>query len=62
MVTKIRFTPASNEETGKLYIELKANAKGAVTTNTVRISASDIDGRTVGEIFALKGFLKETPS
>jgi len=61
VVTKFDFTPASNEETGKLFIELKANAKGAITTNTVRISASDIDGRTVGEIFALKGFLKETP-
>ena len=41
VVTKFDFTPASNDETGKLFIELKANAKGAITTNTVRISASD---------------------
>jgi hypothetical protein len=60
VVTRLDFTPSTNDETGKLFIELKANAKGAVTTNTVRITASEIDGRTIGEIFAFKGFMKET--
>jgi len=44
-----------------VFIELKANAKGAIPSTTLRISAADIVGKTVGEIFAAKGFLKETP-
>jgi hypothetical protein len=61
VITRLDFTPASNDETGKLYIELKANAKGALASSTVRVTSSDIDGKTIGEIFAQKGFLKETP-
>lgn len=61
VITRLDYTPASNEEAGRLFIELKANAKGALAVNTVRVSSNDIDGRTVGEIFAAKGFLKETP-
>jgi hypothetical protein len=61
VVSRLDFTPANNEETGKIYIDVKANAKGTVTGQTIRISASDLDGKTVAEIFALKGFLKETP-
>jgi hypothetical protein len=60
-VTRLDFTPPSNDEMGRVYIELKANAKGAITSVTLRISAGDITGKTVGEIFAAKGFLKETP-
>jgi hypothetical protein len=40
---------------------LKANAKGAIASTTLRIAATDIVGKTVPEIFAGKGFLKETP-
>jgi hypothetical protein len=61
VVTRLDYTPPSNDETGRVFIELKANAKGAITTTTLRISAGDIVGRTVAEIFAAKGFLKETP-
>ena len=60
-VTRLDYTPPSNDETGRVFIELKANAKGAIPTTTLRISATDIVGKTVGEIFAAKGFLKETP-
>jgi hypothetical protein len=60
VVTRIDYTPASNDETGKVYIELKANAKGSVVHLTLRIAASDIIGRTIGEFFAARGFLKET--
>jgi hypothetical protein len=60
VVTRLDFTPASNEESAKLVIEFKANAKGAVAVNTVRVTSADIAGRTMGEIFAAKGFLKET--
>ena len=61
VITRLDFTPASNEEAPRLFIELKANAKGAVAVNTVKVTGPDIDGKTIGEIFAAKGFLKETP-
>ena len=61
VVTRLDYTPALNDETGKVMVELKANAKGTVTLATFRIGAGDIDGKTMGEIFAGKGYLKETP-
>lgn len=61
VITRLDYTPASNDEIGKVFIELKANAKGAIATQTIRIMPSDIAGKTVAEIFAAKGFLKETP-
>lgn len=60
VVTRLDYTPPSNDETGRVFIELKANAKGAITTTTLRILAADIGGKTVAEIFAAKGFIKET--
>jgi hypothetical protein len=60
VITRIDYTPASNDEIGKVFLELKANAKGCVATTLIRISATDIVGKTVAEIFAGKGFLKET--
>lgn len=61
VITRLDYTPASNDEIGKVFIELKANAKGALASQTLRIAASDIAGKTVPEILAAKGFLKETP-
>jgi hypothetical protein len=61
VVTRLDYTPPSNDETGRVFIELKANAKAALASTSLRISASDIVGMTVPEIFAAKGFLKETP-
>lgn len=61
VVTRLDYTPPSNDETGRVFIELKANVKGSITTTTLRISAGDIVGKTLAEIFAAKGFLKETP-
>jgi hypothetical protein len=61
VVTRLDYTPPSNDETGRIFIELKANAKGTLATSSLRISAGDIVGKTVAEIFAVKGFLKETP-
>ncbi|HYE35551.1 ATP-binding protein [Methylocaldum sp.] len=60
VITRLDYTPASNDEIGKVFIELKANAKGSIATHTIRILPSDIAGKTVAEIFAAKGFLKET--
>lgn len=61
VVTRLDFTPPSEEETGKIFVELKANAKARMATATLRIAGPDINGRTVAEIFAAKGFVKETP-
>ncbi|MFX5464901.1 AAA family ATPase, partial [Acinetobacter baumannii] len=57
VVTRLDYTAPSNDESGRVFIELKANAKGSITTATLRMSAGDIVGRTVAEIFAAKGFL-----
>ena len=61
VVTRLDYTPASNDETGKVAIELKANAKATLAHVTLRISAADIVGKTVSEILRDKGYLKETP-
>ncbi|MDD5034584.1 MAG: AAA family ATPase [Methylococcaceae bacterium] len=61
VITRLDYTPASNDETGKVFIELKANAKATLANSTLRIAACDIVNKTVSEIFASKGFLKETP-
>jgi hypothetical protein len=61
VLTRLDYTPPAEDSAGKIFLELKANVKGSVTTNTVRIQAADIVGRTIPQIFAMKGFLKETP-
>jgi hypothetical protein len=61
VLTRLDYTPPADDAAGKIFLELKANVKGSVTTQVVRIAATDIVGKTVGEIFAMKGFLKETP-
>lgn len=61
VITRLDYTPASTDEIGKIFIELKANAKGSIASSTLRIASSDIAGRTVPEILAAKGFIKETP-
>ncbi|ACK50717.1 AAA ATPase central domain protein [Methylocella silvestris BL2] len=61
LVTRFDYVPASNDETGKILIELKANAKGVLQNSGIRIAAADIAGRTLNEILAAKGFLRETP-
>jgi len=61
VVTRLDFTPSGEEETGRVTLELKANAKGKVAISTMTIRARDIANKTVTEIFVAKGFLKETP-
>jgi hypothetical protein len=61
-VTRFDYVPASNDETGKILIELKANVKGTLQSSLIRITAPDIAGRSVGEILAAKGYLRETPA
>ena len=61
VVTRLDYTPTSNDEAGRIYLELKANAKGSVTTLTLRIMASEIAGKHVGLILLDKGFIRESP-
>ena len=61
VVTRLDFTPPSNDESGKVFLELKANAKASLATVSLRISESDVVGKTVAELFIAKGYLKETP-
>ena len=62
VVTRFDYVPASNDEAGKIIIEMKANVKGSLQTSMLRIMANDAAGRTVGEILAAKGFLRESPA
>lgn len=61
VVSRLDYVAASNDESGKVVIELKANAKATIATIALRITAADIVNRTVAEILGAKGFLKETP-
>ncbi len=61
IITRFDYVAASNDEAGKILIELKANAKGVLQSNAIRIMTADIGGRTISEILAAKGFLRETP-
>jgi len=61
VLTRLDYTPPAEDAAGKIFLELKANVKGSVTTQTVRIQGPEIVGKTVPQIFAMKGFLRETP-
>jgi hypothetical protein len=61
VVSRLDFTPASEEETGKIVMELKAIAKARLATQTLRFYAADVDGRNLAEMLAEKGLVKETP-
>ncbi|MEQ1635262.1 MAG: AAA family ATPase [Methylococcales bacterium] len=61
VVTRLDYTPSGEEETGRITLELKANAKGKIAISTLTIRARDIADKTLTEIFMAKGFLKETP-
>ncbi len=62
VLTRLDYTPPADDTSAKIFLELKANVKGSVTTQTVRIQGPEIVGRTIPQIFAMKGFLKETPA
>ncbi|MBI4725282.1 MAG: AAA family ATPase, partial [Rhodomicrobium sp.] len=57
VITRLDYTPATNDEAGRVFIELKANAKAALLTTVIRLGESDVEGKTIGEILAAKGFL-----
>jgi len=55
VVARIDYTPPNNDETGKIFVELKANAKGDLSSVQVRIAAADIVARR-GRDFRRQGF------
>jgi len=59
--TRVDFVIGSSEDLGKVMVELKANARGALVSQSLRITEADLPGKTIAEILASKGFLKETP-
>ena len=61
LITRLDYTPPGEEEAGRIIIELKANSKGKIVVETLMIRSKDITGLTLAEIFAGKGYLKETP-
>ena len=60
VVTRLDYTPPGEEESGRVLIELKANAMAKVTTKTLTFTERDIEGRTIPEMLIAKGYLKET--
>ncbi len=61
VITRLDYVAPGNDETGKIVMELKANAKGVIASPIIRISVNDMANRSVREILAAKGFLKESP-
>jgi hypothetical protein len=61
LITRLDYTPPGEEEAGRIIIELKANSKGKVAIESLMIRSKDINGLTLAEVFASKGYLKETP-
>ena len=61
VITRLDFTPPGEEEAGRILLEMKANSRGKIAIETLVIRSRDIVDRTVSEIFAHKGYLKETP-
>jgi hypothetical protein len=62
LVARIDFTPAGEEESGRILMDLKANSMAKIDTVTLLLKERDIIGKTLSEILAAKGFMKETPA
>jgi hypothetical protein len=61
LVARLDFTPPGEEESGRILLELKANSMGKIGSLSLMIVERDIIDRSLADIFAAKGFLKETP-
>ena len=59
--TRIDYVLGSSEELGKVMLELKANARGNLVSQSLRFTEADLNGKSIAEMLASKGFLKETP-
>ncbi|MCQ8105264.1 AAA family ATPase [Methylomonas sp. SURF-2] len=60
LITRLDYTPPGEEEAGRILLELKANSRGKIANETLIIRSKDLADKTIPEIFAGKGYLKET--
>jgi len=60
VITRLDYTPPGEEEAGRILLELKANTRGKIDIENLIIRSRDIADKTLSEIFAHKGYLKET--
>lgn len=60
VITRLDYTPPGEEEAGRILIEIKANSRGKIAIETITLRGRDVEGLTISEIFAHKGYLKET--
>ena len=60
LITRLDYTPPGEEEAGRVLLELKANSKGKIVNETLIIRSKDLAAKTIAEIFAGNGYLKET--
>jgi hypothetical protein len=60
VITRLDYTPPGEEEAGRILMELKANSRGKIAIETIIIRSRDIAEKTISEIFAGKGYIKET--
>jgi len=61
VITRLDFTPPGEEEAGRILLDLKANSMGKLVQENLIIRSRDIEGKTISEVLADKGFIKETP-
>ncbi|MGR9044266.1 MAG: AAA family ATPase [Gammaproteobacteria bacterium] len=61
LITRLDYTPPGEEEAGRILIELKANSRGKIAIENLIIRRKDVNGQSISEILAVKGYLKETP-
>ena len=61
LITRLDYTPPGEEEAGRILVELKANAQGKIAVENLIIRRKDLNNQSISEIFAMKGYLKETP-
>jgi len=76
LVTRLDYVAGSSEENARLMVELKAQAKAGLLSQTLRFNDADLraasphpaqpgdpsPGATIAELLAAKGYLKETPA
>ncbi|MFG1294393.1 AAA family ATPase [Xanthobacter variabilis] len=59
LITRLDYTPAGEEEAGRVIIELKANSRGRTSMENVLIRSKDLRGLTIPGTLAAKGWLLE---
>lgn len=62
LISRVDYTPPGEEETGRVLVELKANAMAKIASKTIAIRERDIVSKTVPQVLSGFGYFKETPS